>query len=346
MNVELVGLGDDGGAWDRFVDAMPSATIFHRRAWRRALAAEFGFTACDLLVRRHGEIAGVLPLCEVRVPFGRPVLLSQPFCVEAGVCARDDESAQALAAAAVELGRDRGVEYVELRDQHRDAGFVRMPATHGVFRGEIPDDRDRHWRAMSAVRRNMVRRARRDGLSLRTGTEQLDSFYDVYARSLRRLATPVFPRTWLRRLVDELGDRSLLSVVWRDDLPVAGVLSFVFRDTILPYYAGSRRDAPSRGANDLMYWELMDLARARGLVRFDFGRSRIDSGAWDFKRHWGFTPQLLTYRRCAAAGALPTGSTDATTAMALARRLWPRLPLSLTKWLGPPLIRRIGALHT
>lgn len=38
---------------------------------------------------------------------------------------------------------------------------------------------------------------------------------------------------------------------------IAGVMSFYFRDEVLPYYGGGTGEARALKANDFMYWELM-----------------------------------------------------------------------------------------
>ena len=73
------------------------------------------------------------------------------------------------------------------------------------------------------------------------------------------------------------------------------VLSFYFRDEVLPYYAGDAVAARDLAANDFKYWELMRRACERGLRVFDYGRSKRGTGSFDFKKNWGFEPQPLHY---------------------------------------------------
>ena len=91
-----------------------------------------------------------------------------------------------------------------------------------------------------------------------------------------------------------------------------------------------------------MYYELMLHARRRGCDRFDFGRSKTGSGAYDFKRNWGFTPEPLSYAAWTAPGQ-PVRDADPTSAKhALQIALWQRLPLAVANRLGPWIARGLG----
>ena len=76
---------------------------------------------------------------------------------------------------------------------------------------------------------------------------------------------------------------------------MSGVLSFYFRDEVLPYYAGDVTEARELAANDFKYWELMRRACERGCRTYDYGRSKRGTGSFDFKTNWGFEPQPLHY---------------------------------------------------
>lgn len=344
--LEVLPFDGDGVAWDRFLEATPGSAFFQRSGWRRVLADEFGFVAHDLVARRDGEIVGVLPLCALPLGGRRHCWLSQPFAVEAGICAVDETAALALADAAVAEAGRAGADYVELRDQHRGGDYQPRSGGYSSFRAALPATEEEHWRSLPRRRRNMIRKARACGLSVRVGFEELDAFHDLYARSMRRLGTPVFAPSYFRRLVEEFGPATALVSVIHDGTPVAAVLSFFHRGEVLPYYVGCRPEAGRLAANDLLYWELMQLGRLRGATGFDFGRSRIGTGAWDYKKNWGFSPQPLVYRWRSTGRPLPEGRSLDSPILRRVRQAWGHVPLPLTKLLGPPLMRRFGARYT
>ena len=244
------------------------------------------------------------------------------------------------------MARDGRARYLELRDGLNGEGFRLREGTYFGFRRPIFGSDEENMAAIRRKQRRMIRVGQQSGLTSRLGMQDLDRFHDLYARSVRHLGTPVFPRRYFRRLADTFGERCLLLTVWKEQVPVAGVLSFVFGDTILPYYAGSRREYFRYAINDFMYWELMRHARESGLREFDFGRSKKGTGAFDFKCHWGFEPEPLRYRVHVPGGGPLPDRTASSSNVQLLRRAWSRLPLPITKLLGPVLIRRFGAYYT
>jgi len=329
-----------GAEWDEFVSSARAATFFHRSAWLEAAQGCFGFAAHFLAARRAGRLVGVLPLGEMRPPFGRPRLLSLPLAVEAGVCADDADARRALESAALALARALGAHEVELRDAAGPPAGV-----YCRFRRALAASDEDDLASIPRKRRRMIRRARDSGLEARRDAG-LEVFYDLYARGQQRLGTPLLPADWFETLLRRFPADSVLLTVFRRARPLAGVLAFEFRGTVLPYYAGSSDEALRCGANDFLYWELMRLARRRGLGVFDFGRSRRGSGAFDYKRHWGCEPEPLRYRRLVLDGEpTPRASLD-DPGLRLLRWGWRHVPLALGKRLGPPISRRAAAWFT
>ena len=79
-------------------------------------------------------------------------------------------------------------------------------------------------------------------------------------------------------------------------------------------------------------------ARA-GYRTFDFGRSREGTGAYHFKRHWGFEPTPLPYQYVLLGDSRMPDLSPSNPKMRLAVNAWKRLPLPLTKVIGPRLTR-------
>ena len=169
-----------------------------------------------------------------------------------------------------------------------------------------------------------------------------EDLYPLYALSVRNLGTPVFPRRYFQRLKEEFGGACEVLTVRFEKQPVSSVLSFYFRDRVMPYYTGSRPEARALGANDLMYWQVMRRAAERGSNFFDFGRSKVDTGPYHFKRNWGLQPRPLAHQYYLRNGcALPRVNPTNPKYRALIA-LWQRLPLYVANALGPHLIRGAG----
>ncbi len=212
---------------------------------------------------------------------------------------------------------------------------------HATFRKAISGDHDANLKAIPRKQRAVVRKAIAAGLETHAGHD-LDTFYALYAESVRNLGTPVFAKDYLRRLLAEFGESAEILIVTKNGRPQSGVLSLFFRDEVAPYYGGGTPEARRTGANDLMYWAVMQRAAEAGYRLFDFGRSKVDSGAYHFKKNWGFAPAPLYHEyKLVTADAVPD-TTPANPKYGLAIKAWQRLPLWLANRVGPVLARGLG----
>jgi FemAB-related protein (PEP-CTERM system-associated) len=164
----------------------------------------------------------------------------------------------------------------------------------------------------------------------------------MYAESVHNLGTPVFSKRYFELLLKIFARRADIMTITSDGKPVASVLNFYFRDEVLPYYGGGTKDARQLAANDFMYWEVMRHACERGLRVFNFGRSKVGTGAYDFKRYWGFEPKPLVYQFCLAPGYSIPDLNPLNPKFRLFVALWKRLPLALATRLGPPIVRGLA----
>ena len=220
--------------WDAFVEERPKGTFFHLLGWRDVLEEAFGFRTHYLAARRDGRLAGVLPLCEVPSGLRRRRLLSLPFAVEAGVCALDVAAQHALDSAALALGAQRGAAHIELRDQLDGADFRIRAGTYYRFRRILRPTDEENFAAIPRKQRRMVRVGQRYGLVAGAEAPDVRVFHDLYARTVRRLGTPVFSCDYFRLLLRTFPGRCEILAVHSGTRPVAAVLSFLFRDTIMP----------------------------------------------------------------------------------------------------------------
>jgi FemAB-related protein (PEP-CTERM system-associated) len=325
--------------WDAFVRSTPGGSPFHLLAWRRAVQSTFGHAAHYLMVMRGNGVEGVLPLFEVRGLLGGRGLVSVPYGVYGGICAASAAARTALLEAATELAKRVGAGYVELR--HRAGQEMDLPtkALYVSFSRPISSREEENLHAIPRKQRRMTRQGAKFGLRVEFGLQHLDPFYDIYAQSVHVLGSPVFPRRLFAAIASAFGKDCDLLTVWKDAEPVSGVLTLFFEDQVLPYYGGARRDALQYAVNDFMYWELLCHAARAGYRVFDFGRSRDGTGAYHFKRHWGFEPVPLPYQYVLLDGSRMPDLSPSNPKMRLAVEAWKRLPLPLTKLLGPRLTR-------
>ena len=331
---------NDTERWDRFVYGHPQGTFFHLVGWKQVIEKTLGFEACYFYAERDTKIMGVAPVFVVSNWILGRALISVPLAVYGGICATDAESEQALLDHLKQLGRTRQVDFIELRN--RSGGL--LPEFHAnpryvTFTTQLWPDWETNWKRLPRDTRYMIRKARKANLSTRRGPDQLADFYRLFALSMRRHGTPVFPRALFENLLDEFGDRTDLLMVYAGSQPVAGVLSLLFRDTILPYYAAAAPEATRLAANNWMYWELMSSAAQAGLSCFDFGRSRKDTGSYAFKMSWNMKVKPLNYQVHLVRRRTVPNFSPANPSFEFATRIWKRLPLPLAEWFGPHIVR-------
>ncbi len=335
----------DRAHWDSFVLAHPAGQVFHRAAWQDVIAKAFGQRPYFMLAERDGVLCGVLPLVHMKSRiFHRNSLVSTPFCVYGGPIGDDELVVDALIAAATGLMRQVGADSLELRlieDQPTRPGWQPGPPLYDGFRRALPPDDDACLKSIPRKQRAVVRKGIDSGL---TSTIDRDwrRFFHLYAESVHNLGTPVFPSRYFRLLLEYFGTDAEVLTVFDGDTVLCGVLSFIYKGEISPYYAGGGTAARGKGGHDFMYFQVMRRAIALGLDRFDFGRSKRDTGPHKFKTNWGFTPTPLGYQFLLEPGAtLPdTNPLDPKYQRKIA--LWKKLPLPVANALGPILVRGLG----
>ena len=325
--------------WDTFVRNAPGGSPFHLVAWKRVVESTFGHRPHYVMAVEQGVVAGVLPLFEIRGLIGGRGLISVPYGVYGGICATSASARSALLEAARQLSERLKVAYVELRHQPGQEMDLPTKALYVTFGRAIFPTEAENLSAIPRKQRRMTRQGLKYGLRAEFDLRHLDRFWEIYARSVHRLGSPVFPRELFHSIAREFGKDCVLLTVWKDTTPVAGVLTLLHEDRVLPYYGGARPDAVAYAVNDFMYWELLCYAAQGGFRTFDFGRSREGTGAYHFKRHWGLEPVPLPYQYILHGQARMPDVSPANSKMGLAVSAWKRLPFPVTKIMGPRLTR-------
>lgn len=328
--------------WDDFVRTCPEATFFHLSAWQDLIEREQGHRTDFLYAERAGEILAVLPLAEVKSRLFGHSMSSLPFCVYGGIAASDPAAVSLLEDAAEQLARQRGVAHLEYRNLvSRHADWPGQPL-YVTFRKKLEADDEANMLAIPRKQRAMVRKGVKAGLIARRD-QDAGRFFAVYADNVRRHGTPALSRKWFEALLAAFGsDCEVMTVEDSSGRAVSSVLSFFFRGEILPYYAGDLPAARDLAANDFKYWSLMQRALERGATVFDYGRSKVGTGPYAFKKNWGFEPTPLAYEyRLFARDSVPQNNPNNPKFRALIE-IWRHLPLALVNRLGPLIVRNLG----
>lgn len=329
-------------AADGYVDRHRDGTLFHLSAWARAVRMGMGHPVVTFAAWRGSELVGLLPLAQVSSRlFGR-ALISHAFAVYGGPIADDDAVHAALDAAAWAHAEAQRIPVLEYRSEAASrTGWAVKDQTYATFRRPLAAGEDEQLKAIPRKQRAEVRKSLEKGLEVRIDRD-VARHYAVYAESVRNLGTPVFPRAWFEALLACFGDAADILTVCHDGMPAASVLSFYYKGDVLPYYGGGTLAARELRANDHMYFRLMGHAVARGCSRFDFGRSKLGTGAFAFKKNWGFEPTPLQYQYRLAPGREMPDLNPKNPRYELMVSLWQKLPLPIANTLGPLLARNLA----
>ncbi len=333
----------DHCAWTSYVQAQDSGTVFHTLGWRDAVASAFKHEPLYFVARRGERVAGVLPTFFVRSRIGGPMLVSVPYAVGGGIVADDVEAREQLFDAARVAARDRRCRWIDLRSEQAVIPGLPIVDRYVNFRRTLPDRVEDVLGWLPRKARAAARNARNKfKLEVDFGAQHLHEVWRLYSISMRRLGSLAYPFRFFEALVDEMPERAWVSIVRREGRPIAGLVSLMHRDRIIPYFIGTTDDARHYSAANFIYLTLMERAVASGYRVFDFGRSRRDNtGSFDFKRFHGFAPTPLSYQRCLlTADAAPDLSPN-NPKFRLGRRIWRYLPLSVTRILGAEISKHI-----
>jgi FemAB-related protein (PEP-CTERM system-associated) len=328
--------------WDAFVMSCPEASFFHRSGWQKVVREVFHHETYFLLAESGGSIQGVLPLGHVNSWLFGNSLVGLPFAVYGGVAASNVQAAQALELEAQALAARLGVGHLEWRNVTRRHPNWPAQNVYVTFRKPILPNEEANMLAIPRKQRAMVRKGMQHGLRSEIDRD-VDRFFDLYADNVHRHGTPAMPKRYFRALLSEFGpDCEVLTVTTAEGRALSSVLSFYFRDEVLPYYAGDDESARHLAANDFKYWELLRRACARGLRVFDYGRSKQGTGSYAFKKNWGFEPSPLHYEYCLFKRATIPQNNPSNPKYRLLIAAWRHLPLPVANWLGPMVVRSLG----
>jgi FemAB-related protein (PEP-CTERM system-associated) len=332
----------EAAEWDAFVLDHPDGTVCHRAAWSRILADSFGYRTHSLIARVGDDVAGVLPLTEVKSRLFGHRLVSSAFCVYGGPLAANDSVLTALTKAAQDIADRLGVENLEYRSTRvLQPDWAHKSNLYVTYKKALPPDPDKVLESCPPKRRNKVRKGLKGGLIIENG-DSLDRHYEIYAESVRNLGTPVFPKRYFANILAGFGKDAEIITVNHRGRPLAVALQLYFRDEATPYYTGRSEAGQSLNAFDVLTYACMRRAAERGVRVFDFGRSKRGTGAFEFKDQWGFEPTPLPYEFWLRGGNALPDTNPLNPKYRLFIAAWRRLPLGLANRLGPMIVGGLG----
>lgn len=345
MNIRIATLVDEQ-AWDEYIQNHPQGTVFHLSNWKKSIEHSFSHKNHNLIAvsrtDHEPKIIGVLPLTQIKSQLFGHYLVSVPFAELGGVVADNSEVETALVEYAIDIAKEIKCDYLELKNRQPVSNLLTKDLYYNFSKEILPELED-NILAIPRKSRAAVRKGMKSGLIATFGHDQFKIFYELMARSYHSLGTPVFSKKFFQSFLTYYAqDAELLIVKTAAGLPVSGVMTLFYKDRVMPYYAGSLPGYRNLCPNDFMYWELLKYGLEKGYKIFDLGRSKVDTGSYRFKKHWGFEPQPLAYQyKLVKIKELPNLS-PANPKYAHKIELWRKMPFALTKLIGPPLAKYLG----
>lgn len=344
MRVEIV--TNAASEWDEFVHSTARACLGHDAAWAHVLTSAYRLETVYLVARREDRISGVLPMAVLPKPTGGGQLISLPYLDAAGVLASDAQSEAALLTRAIEIAAARQIGPLEVRNPHSLLDGRPAPAQTRVnLVLELAETEEQQWAGLRAKVRNQTRKAEKEGLRLSDGDQSrlLESFYAAFCINMRDLGSPVHSRRLFEAIARAFGERSRIIVVESEEGPIGGLIAIRSGDTVYVPWASTLRSERKKCPNNMIYWEAIRWAVETGARRFDFGRSAPEAGTHRFKKGWGAEEEPLAWMSFDASGdILPAQAASDSDTLRRVTEVWAKLPVGLTRWIGPPIRRYFG----
>ena len=343
MELTVQPYNEDGAEWDAFVASCPNATNYHQYGWRGIIEKSFGHATHYFVARdRSRQIRGVLPLAHMKSALFGNFLVSLPFFNYGGLLCAEDAAAEPLLDASRALLGEVGAGHAELRHFRTSREELATKLHKVTMILPLEASPEAQWKKLDPKVRNQVRKAEKSGLQAVTGgLELLDGFYQVFCRNMRDLGTPVYGKDFFSNVLEAFPETTrIISITLEGQTVASGFLSW-HQDTLEVPWASSIRDFREMCPNNLLYWEAIKFAIGTGAAQFDFGRSTPGEGTFRFKKQWGAEPHQLHWNYLLSKGTALPELNPHNPKYRLAIGVWQRLPVALTRLLGPPIVRNI-----
>jgi FemAB-related protein (PEP-CTERM system-associated) len=328
-------------AWNAYVRHSTTASLYHLIEWKRVIERTFGHHTFYLHAVQNERIVGILPLTLLKSWLFGTFMVSLPFFNYAGIASETGEIQQQLLDHAIDIARRERAEHIELR--HLEPYELNLPVkTSKVLMVlDLPPTSDELWKSFKSKLRSQIRRPEKEGFTAKFGQlEELDNFYEVFANNMRDLGTPVYSRRLFEHVLREFPESARICTVYAETRPVASGLVIGYKQMLQIPWASSLRAYNRFSPNMMMYWHILKYACEHGYTQFDFGRSTPNEGTYKFKKQWGAQPAPCYWHYWLAGGSneLPELNPH-NPKYDLAIKTWQRLPLPVTKWLGPHIVK-------
>jgi len=330
------------GLWNRYLSESPTAGFLHQFEWKLVNEREFQHKTFYLASVNQGRVDGIFPLVLLRSLLFGNILCSLPFANLGGPSAVSPNVRKSLLKRAYEVATDEDVDYLEIRGL--DICDEKLPRSRNKVSMTVAlaSDPAILWDTFSSKHRNNIRRVYKSGLHVRSGhVDMLETFYDIMCQSWRDLGTPIYRKRYFRSILDTFGDQARIFVAYQGHTPVATAFNGYCGKTVDGMWAGTVSNHRKLQSNYVLYWTMIKDACEKGFEDFHLGRTTADSGGESFKRKWGAVSQQLYWQYFLPKGGEMPALNVSDPKYALAIKAWRRLPVWMTRTVGPMIAKSI-----
>ncbi len=338
--------------WETFLERNPNSSIFHTRAWLEALRRTYGYTPVVYTTTPQGsDLRNGILFCDVKSWLTGNRLVSLPFSDHCEPLIEQPEELRQVYFVLDRLVRSQLWRYVELRPittMEPSASLNHLTVKYHFHQLDLTRNLGTIFQNFhkNCIQRK-IKRAEREALEYRedSNLRLLDDFYRLFCTTRQRHKVPPAPLSWFLNLIEAFGNQLKIRMAFKDDRPIAGMLTIRHKHTTVYKYGCSDIHFKNLGGMHLLYWKSIQEAKNTGSRVFDFGRCDFDQkGLMVFKRRWGATESTLTYSRFAIGdnGALHFPPNADSLKMRFAKELFAHLPVKCLSFLGSVLYRHVG----
>lgn len=341
-NLTFTFLDIDSEEWAEFVDQHKSiASSSHMPQLAVAINKAFGHSSQVFVAYAGNSLVGGLPFTVTRSPIFGHNATSIPFFNYGGALTQYKDVESALVSEANQILSHTKAEQVEIRTTTNGLnGHVSDKKVSMLL--ALPEDLKTLDDQLGTKVRAQCKKANSHNPSVKFGgLELLNDFYQVFAINMRDLGTPVYSKQWFKALLETNELNTTLVVCYVAEKPVSVGFLLGHNSMLEIPWASTLKSANKLDMNMWMYRRILDFAVEQKYEHFDFGRSTKDAPTFRFKKQWGAEPVQHYWYHARSDGAEPGGANPDNPKYKLVISVWKRLPVWLTKLIGPAIVKQI-----
>ena len=333
----------DKEMWDEYVLNNSFSTGYHLFSWKNVIEKTFKHKTFYFSAKKDSKIVGILPLVLMKsILFGK-FLISLPYLNYGGILAEDSEVEKALLKEAISLAKEEKVDFIELRHiEKKDYLNLKTKTSKVTFFLKLPESSEILWKSFKSKLRSQIKRAMKENMEVKFGKfEELNNFYNIFAKNMRDLGTPVYTKRFFENILKEFPENSIICSVYYKDKAIASAFLWSFKDTLEIPWASSIRKYNRLAPNMLLYWSILKFGCNKKFKYFDFGRCTPNTGTYKFKTQWGGEEKQLFWDYWLKDRDDLPEINPKNPKYKIFIKIWQKLPVFITKIIGPPIVKYI-----